>query len=369
MKNAILLIMVLLSTGISGRAEQKARERKIIEFGWDEPDTRFLREHHSQIERSPFDGCVFHVDAYDSTGKPTGSLTWQGWGSRTFNPTELERAKKDLEVMVRLRGRRMSHFLRFNTTPARLDWFDGFDSVLQNAKLAAGLARAGGCAGILLDTEQYEGQLFDYSKQRNAKSITWERYGEQARQRGREVMRAFQSEFPGLRVLLTFGYSLPWSEMHRNQEQPLALSKVPSGLLAPFLDGLYSEARGGSRIIDGYELSYGYLSRRQFELARESMKKALLPIVGDVVAYQNHGGVAFGLWLDHDWRSKGWSETDLSRNHFSPERLANSLNFALELTDEYVWIYTEQPRWWSAQGNSVKLPKAYQDVVRRRKPR
>ena len=33
--------------------------------------------------------------------------------------------------------------------------------------------------------------------------------------------------------------------------------------------------------------------------------------------------------------------------------------------DEYVWIYTETPRWWSKEGGPVKLPKAYEEAVRK----
>jgi len=36
--------------------------KKVIEFGWDEPDTAFLRQHIGQMERALFDGCVFHVN-------------------------------------------------------------------------------------------------------------------------------------------------------------------------------------------------------------------------------------------------------------------------------------------------------------------
>ena len=69
----------------------------------------------------------------------------------------------------RSRGRDLRHnFLRFNVTPADLDWFDDHAAVVANARLAAGLARAGHCAGILLDTEAYQGKLFDYSRQRRA---------------------------------------------------------------------------------------------------------------------------------------------------------------------------------------------------------
>jgi hypothetical protein len=32
----------------------------------------------------------------------------------------------------------------------------------------------------------------------------------------------------------------------------------------------------------------------------------------------------------------------------------------LEVSDEYVWIYTEQPRWWTSE----RLPAAYIDALR-----
>ena len=78
-------------------------------------------------------------------------------------------------------------FLRFNTTPAPLDWFDDHTAVLTNAWLAARLARVGRCPGLLFDLEQYNAPLFDYRNQRNAKTKSWEVYAAQVRQRGREI--------------------------------------------------------------------------------------------------------------------------------------------------------------------------------------
>ena len=50
--------------------------KKLIEFGWDEPDTVFLRTHIREMQRTPFDGCVFHVD-YRKLDGTKGSFTWQ----------------------------------------------------------------------------------------------------------------------------------------------------------------------------------------------------------------------------------------------------------------------------------------------------
>lgn len=95
--------------------------KKLIEFGWDEPDTAFMRRQVAAMEQTPFDGCVFHVNAVGPNGA-TANFTWQGWGDRAFTEAELRPALDDLRATP---FRRFTHnFLRFNTTPAKLDWFD-----------------------------------------------------------------------------------------------------------------------------------------------------------------------------------------------------------------------------------------------------
>src|SRR5206468_4664268 len=95
-------------------------------------------------------------------------FTWELWGSRAFTEEELQPALNDLKAT---KFKRLTdNFLRFNTTPAKLDWFDDYSAVLNNARLAAWVMREGKCKGILFDIEQYEGQLFDYRKQRDAKT-------------------------------------------------------------------------------------------------------------------------------------------------------------------------------------------------------
>ncbi len=148
-----------------------AAPRKLIEFGWDEPSTAFLRAHIEEMQQTPFDGCVFHVDYLRPDGAK-GSFTWQAWGATAFSPKDLQSAVDDLRA-TRF-GRFHSNFLRFNTTPAKLDWFDDYRAVVTNAMLAGQVARAGRCPGILFDIEQYEGPLFNYRKQRDAGSKSWE---------------------------------------------------------------------------------------------------------------------------------------------------------------------------------------------------
>jgi hypothetical protein len=215
---------------------------------------------------------------------------------------------------------------------------------------------------LLFDIEQYDGNLFDYSKQRDRASKSWETYAAQARQRGREVMQAFQGAYPQITLFLTFGYSLPWAESN-NGKKPLA--ECHYGLLAPFLDGMLDVANEGVRFVDGCELAYGYKDISRFEKEYRAVSRDLLSIVANPEKYQKHFSFGFGLWMDNQWRKVGWNADDFSKNFYSPEAFETSLRKAIETADEYVWIYTESPKWWTKEGGPEKLPAAYIEATRR----
>jgi hypothetical protein len=268
--------------------------KKLIEFGWDEPDTAFLRRHIVEMEQMPFDGCVFHVNYFQPDGT-NGNFTWECWGKRAFTHAELQLAFDDLKATAH---RRFTHnFLRFNVTPGNVDWFDDFSPILQNARLAARLAREGKCAGILFDIEHYSAKPFKYGAQRAAGEKSWEVYAAQARRRGRELMEAFEQEFPGVIIFLTYGYSLPWAQSDSGKK---ALAEGEYGLLAPFLDGMVAAATRPRQIIDGCELSYSFKDTAKFSHQYKVMKEDLLPIVADRKKYQEIASLGFGLWLDFD---------------------------------------------------------------------
>jgi hypothetical protein len=356
----LIVCLGLTASGQSVRAaESKVAQKKLIEFGWDEPDTAFMREHIEEMERSPFDGCVFHAH-YTKPNGGKGDFMWEGWDTRAFKAEELQAALLDLKTT---RFRRFTHnFLRFNTTPGKVDWFDDFSAITNNARLAAWLAREGNCKGLLFDIEQYVFPLFTYRKQRDAAHKSWDEYAAQVRKRGREIMNAFQDGYPDVTVFLTFGYCLPWAQS-QGGKKPLADSDY--GMLAPFLDGMVEVTRGKARLVDGHELSYGYKEPDRFPLAYQTMKEKLLPIVADAEKYRRVFSLGFGLWMDRDWRKTGWETNDFSKNFFTPDSFEVSLRKALETADEYVWIYSETPRWWSAEGKPSKLPQAYDAAVRR----
>ena len=344
----ILLVALLANFLPSVTASEPSHKRNLlIEFGWDEPDTAFLREHGKTMAESPFDGCVFHVVARRDDGRAE-NFAWKTWGRRAYDERELSQARDDLRATQSSPFHQ--NFLRVNTTPADLDWFDDHSAILANVKLAASLAKEGHCRGVLLDTEQYQGKLFDFAKQRDAKSKTWSQYEAQARLRGAEVMTALQEGMPGLTVLLTFGPSYVFQKAEKAKIDP---KETEYGLLVPFVEGMAATMAGSTRLIDGHEPSYGYREPEQFVSALARIRKGPPRLEA-----------GFGIWLDYDWTAKGWNLDDLEKNHFSPSRFEKAVTLALEHSDEIVWIYTENPRWWTNEGGSVKLPAPYEKGLR-----
>src|SRR5262245_25300744 len=143
-----------------------AQSKKLIEFGWDEPDTAYMRQHIATMEQTPFDGCVYHAK-YDKPDGSKGDFLWECWGTKTFTEKDFATALADLKAT---QFKKFSHnFLRFNVCPGDVDWFDDFAPILANAKLAAMLAREGKSAGVLFDIEQYNAHPFEFAKQKHAK--------------------------------------------------------------------------------------------------------------------------------------------------------------------------------------------------------
>ncbi len=342
-------------------ARLAAGGKKLIEFGKDEPDTAFLRQHIARMEETPFDGTVFTIK-YTSPDGSQGDFQWENWGKRAFTEAQFRPALEDLKATP---FRRFTHnFLRVNAASRDHDWFDDFAAIVQNARLAASIARqadraTGAVPGLLFDPEQYNDKLFTYSARRDRATKSWDQYAAQARKRGREVMEAFQEGYPDLTVFCTLGYSGAWYAAQGGKP----LKECDYGLLAPFMDGMTEAVRGRTRIVDGYELGY-YLNKETLHFGYKAMDRDLLGIVADPGKYRRVTSLGFGLWMDKNFAS--WNTEDVSKNHWTPAEWEATVRKALELSDEYVWVYTDTPRWWTQpEGKPSKVPAAYDTAIRR----
>jgi hypothetical protein len=330
----------------------KARPKKLIEWGWDEPDTAFMRANIEKMEQFPFDGLVFHAKTDQGA-----NLAWEVWGDKKFADADFKQAIDDLKATKF--NRFTDRFLRVNVTPGKVDWFDddAWASVLNNFGVAAHVAREGRCKGFMFDTEKYDGAvtLFDYRQQKDKDTKSFADYQARVRQRGREWIEAVNKQFPEITILMTFGYEMSF----RRAEKPGDRATAPYGLLAGFLDGVLESCTNDTLLVDAWEFSYPYKDRKQFQHAYDTITQKALTQTAAPEKYRRHVKAGFGLWMDH--RRKDWNLADFSKNHFAPAEFETALRAALETSDEYVWIYTERPRWWTNE----MVPRAYVEAVTR----
>lgn len=346
------LLIVRASSPAAAGSPAPAPAKKLIEFGWDEPDPSFMRRHLAQLEATPFDGCVYHL-LYANPGRPPGSFTWEAWGRRAFTEAEVDSGLRDLEA-TRFRRFRWN-FLRLNVTPGDLDWFDDYGAVVSNARLAASVARRGHSAGVILDTEPYQNEIFRYASQRDTATRSFEEYAAQAGRRGAEVMRAFEQGYPGLTVFLTYGPVGPYLQSLAGVSRETGRY----GLLTPFVDGMVSAASDSATIVDGNEGSYPERDPRKLDPYIEAMTAGVVSWVSDSTRYRRVVSRSFGFWMDHDWRHRPWDTGDPTKSYRTPDQLRAVVRRALELADEYVWVYSEKARWWTESGRRQDLPEAY----------
>ncbi len=354
----VVLALVLLATLGSpvARGDQTVAigpDKKLIEWGWDEPGPAFMRAHADFMDRVGFDGVIFHLEpVHDGT---TVNFSWECWGATRF---ELADFRQNIEDLRACRFRDLTdNFARFNVCPGNVDWFDdaAFATVVHNAKVAAKVARDGGCKGFMFDIEQYNEPPFSYEKLAHKDTKTFAEYEQIVRRRGREFMQAINTEFPDIVVLLTYGYGITGIGGDR--------SKAHYGLLKNLLDGMFEAASPDTTIVDAYEGAYPFRRLAQFREAYRSVREGMLQHTAVPEAYARHVRVGFGVWMDMNWRRYGWHTDDFERNYFTPDEFEYSLSCGLAVTDKYVWVYTETPRWWTRD----KLPVEYRRALRRAK--
>ena len=332
--------------------------KKLIEFGWGEPDARFMRDHIDQLQASPFDGCVFHVN-YRLPNGTERNFSWDIWGRSRITAAMLDSARADL--MATRFGRFRENFLRVNVTPGNLDWFEDHGAVMNNLEQAARLAKQAGCPGILFDDEPYQHELWNIHAQTKAYPHALDSLYVQVRRRGGEAMAALERGYPGLTVFLTFGYSEPMTE---SVGYGKPVSDTRYALLVPFLDGMLGAASDSVVIVDGHEGTYPFRDPAKFAARSDSARHAARRMAAQPERYSRLLSVGFGIWLDVNSDHVPWHVEHPESNYFSPSAFAVSVQAAMDHADRYVWIYHQKPRWWSPEGGPKDLPAAYDSVLR-----
>jgi hypothetical protein len=339
--------------------------KKLIEYGWDLPSPDYLCDNIRAMEQTPFEGVIFRMkDNGGQIFKP------EAWDEKKLTP--------QLQVLSDIKwGKFTDNFLSVYAA-STMDWFSDSDwkKIIAHTKFAARAAEAAHCKGIMFDPEPYGNNPWNYSEQKHAKTKTFLEYSRQARKRGAQFMRALSSRNPDLKLLMFYQYSMFYGISH--DADPLrraqSVNSYAYGLMAPFLDGMLEVAGSGIRLIDGNEHSYYYKTPLEFYRAHHTMKQsAKLYVAPELRAkFDRQVNAAQALYVDYvfDFRP------DIFKNNvasgMTPEERArwfeHNTYYALQSSDEYVWLYSENMNWWTKKnippGMEAAIVSAKEKVAR-----
>ena len=311
-----------------------APAKKMIECSWSNPTTDVLRKNIAELEANiPYQGMRIYL-----TGRGDG----KGQNHKTiFGKVrwKYEWFKEDVENLKNTKFTRFTdNFFSTGVVPGNVDWFSDSDweTVCGNFGLVARIAKETNVKGFIFDPEEYKAHLWHRI---SAQGHTLEEIAAKARQRGQEFGRAVFTAYPNLTL-----FCFAW----------MAYAKG-SPVFRGFINGIYDVLPQEAKIVDGDE-SGGYTAINAGSLhARVNEMKKLAELIDpanrakfflqtsyapamylECVAPRTEGSV----W--HRILKRGFGQ--LSTREF----LRRHLESSLEVSDEYVWTYSEYRSWTGA---------------------
>lgn len=364
---SVFNVIFLAACTSHANADNDAGKHKIISWGWNNPDTQYVHDHWQEMEQSPVQGTAIKIPLdyhKPTTGKGSSGniLSWHVFGDQAFDMKNFQQVIADLQT---------AHWQNFQlfipVTAASFDqdrnfnWFDDkrWNIIENNWRVTLQIARQGHCRGIIFDPEiydyaQYGAELFSYKDQKTKRvDKPFEEYQRQVRQRGQSLMQIAAQEYPDITILASFTYTPALTGGSTLSERRYAL--LPS-----LMDGMLEASSPQTKWVDTWEYSYGYKDRAQFLEAYHNILSTQLSLcaVPDIFRAKMRAG--FSLFPDNTAQHAGWNETDFSSNYFTPSAFEQSLQQALEISDEYVLLYSQKPGFFPEQ----HLPVAYKDAIK-----
>ena len=351
------LIALLAALAATVAAGDMRRPKKLIATGWDMADSTRLRANLEQMEQRPFDGVVLRLEGRIDETKRCLVRT-------AFIHRKWERAwfQHCIDNLKACRFRRFTdNFVLIGANPGNVDWLDdaGWAEIVDHWRIAAWLAKQGGCKGLLFDPEPYAKPWaqFRYAAQPERDKHSFDDYCEKARERGRQVMGAVAAEHPDLTLYCYFMNSACATATGHKQPRRV-LRTLGYGLYPAFIDGWLDAAPPTMTFVDGCERAYLFHSDQQYLEAAVLIKGACQELVSpeNRAKYRAQVQVSYGVYLDAYWNPK---DSEWGRWYVPGEQeprvdsLSRNAATALRCADEYVWIYGEKHRWWPTPNGRV----------------
>ncbi|NCO34293.1 MAG: hypothetical protein AUJ92_16625 [Armatimonadetes bacterium CG2_30_59_28] len=353
---ACALIIII---AVAANAQSSPIRKKLIEYGWDTPDCAYIRQHIREMEKTPFDGLIFHLPHWVGSASIFTKAKW--------DEAQFEQAFEDCR---KIEWKKFTDNFIIVLAASDMDWFsdEDWEAVTYHLGIVAKCAALARCRGICFDAEPYGNNPWQYSSQPRASEKTFTEYEAIVRQRGAQFARVVQQHLPKAVIHTFFQLSLfpqiiKESSPEKRQQR---LAQEGYGLLPAFLNGMLDAAGPGVRITDGNEPAYYYTSPKQYDDVRKMVKKDAPVMLApeNIGKYRKHMQMSQALYVDYVFGLGVWGQRSSPAPMLSPEDRArwfeHNTYHALRTADEFVWLYSEKMNWWT----HTDLPPGLEQAVR-----
>lgn len=287
----------------------------------------FIKENLAYLDGLPFDGVAIYMRRPDLTDNIT---TWV----MSEQAMGYDRIAAVLAPVKGLPFRGLLHNFAAVISRTPPDFFDDWGVVVKNFADLARAAREIGLKGIYLDNEQYFAPWANYPEGVKYKTKSLKEYQDQAFLRGKQVMEAMETAFPGIVVITLHG---PYISEPKAPPAFFPQTQASNQLMGPLFAGFFAGVKAGM-CVDGGEL-YHLRTPEEFEGAYQWRKRTIASpevdcafIPRDLRASWAKVSIGFGVY-DQPTGSKA----------MNPEILRSTVSNALRRADDYVWFYVEGP--------------------------
>lgn len=304
--------------------------KKIIEYGWDVPNTAFIHAHIQEMEKQPFDGVIFRAGIYPITYTAFDTKPWD------------EKAMRfDLLATIPWKKFTDNFLILYSSieSSGAVDWFDDakWQVIATNMKLHAKAAKTARAVGIALDTEAYGVSAWKFND--HFPNKTFAEAQTIVRKRGAQWLSAIQTEFSNPKILAFHSMS---AVRMLTSDSAARIPNTGYALWPAFLEGMLSVAGPQTIIIDGNEISYGYTKAADFMTGRDRVYHLPTGFIDPAYQqqYKDKVQTAMAIYADGIFKKGG------------TERLQQNVYYGLQAADEYLWIYSEKMDWWRSSGGA-----------------
>lgn len=353
-------VAVILAATVFGAVSSMGASRKLVAFAWEfnGAGPEELLKVVDAFDKTPLDGIGVSLKVPVVRDGVTTNFSYRffmhdpSWTREAF-----QHLIPSFRELTKHRSMKECFLSSFHAPRWYIPWEDdaAWANVAGSMRTVAWLAKEGGLRGLYVDPEDYK-RVSQFV--RRADELPYDELCELVRRRAREVFGPVFEEYPDVRI--HFFWLLSHLEHYAKADRADVVNMLrdDENLWPAFVNGILDVMTPGARLSDGDEDSYRYLSDSNgFARGACNQRKVWQALVApeNRAKYLSQVGYSPSIYLDMFVSREGSTWYKGPVEGFRLERMRRDVVQALDVADDYVWLYGEHSP-WVARGKKWRKP-------------